>query len=304
MDMKKVLIYAFILFIPFLFSLPIVFAQQAQPVAVKCSSHQFYLDGEEVACSAYIIKDSNYIKLLDLAYILNNTSKQVSVSWNDSERAISLRHNQPYALTGQEMTDSPNTREAVSTFVPVFVDGIEIALNGYYINGHNYYKLRELAQALDFGIIWRKSDKSVRIESGLRANMEIDLNLSAKTEEEEFTREIVRLVNTERAEKGLKPLIADAAIFAAAQVRAEELTHQLSHERPNGEHFYSVLDEFGIEYNGCAENAAYGQRSPAIAFNSWITSPNHKENFYGDYTRTGVGVVKYEGYYYWDELFI
>ena len=43
---------------------------------------------------------------------------------------------------------------AVVSTVVVYLDGTEISLLAYNINGNNYYKLRDLGKTIDFGVAW------------------------------------------------------------------------------------------------------------------------------------------------------
>ena len=61
-----------------------------------------------------------------------------------------------------------------------------------------------------------------------------------------YAQEVVRLVNIEREKAGLAPLAMDAALSAAAQVRAQEIDVSVSHTRPDGTSCFTVLKEFGI----------------------------------------------------------
>ena len=57
------------------------------------------------------------------------------------------------------------------------------------------------------------------------------------TENANFVRQVVNLVNQERAKAGLSPVTADTSIQAAAQVRAKEIEKSFSHTRPDGSSF-------------------------------------------------------------------
>lgn len=48
----------------------------------------------------------------------------------------------------------------------VFVDGKEVHIEGYGIEGHNYFKLRDIGKQLGFNVYWDADTKTVQIESG------------------------------------------------------------------------------------------------------------------------------------------
>ena len=47
----------------------------------------------------------------------------------------------------------------------VILDGQAVSLEGYNINGNNYFKLRDLGKAMDFGVTWNNDSRTVEIDS-------------------------------------------------------------------------------------------------------------------------------------------
>lgn len=47
----------------------------------------------------------------------------------------------------------------------VTLDGQAVSLEGYNINGSNYFKLRDLGKAMDFGVTWNNGSRTVEIDS-------------------------------------------------------------------------------------------------------------------------------------------
>lgn len=104
--------------------------------------------------------------------------------------------------------------------------------------------------------------------------------------------QVLDLVNAERAERGLEPLVLDETLTQAAQLRAEEVGETFSHTRPDGTSCFTVLKEFGLNYRSAGENIAKGQRSPKSVMTSWMNSDGHRGNILdSSYTRIGVGYV-------------
>lgn len=124
--------------------------------------------------------------------------------------------------------------------------------------------------------------------------------------QEVWARQIVDLVNVERAKAGAAALTVSSGASRAAQVRAEEITKSFSHTRPDGRSFSTALTEAGVMYGGSGENIAYGQRSPQAVMDQWMSSAGHRANILNpDFTAIGVG--HYEsgnGTDYWTQLFI
>lgn len=116
--------------------------------------------------------------------------------------------------------------------------------------------------------------------------------------------EVLENTNIYREELGLQKLVLDEDLMKVAMIRAMEMGYgnKLSHMRPNGDFCFSVADELGFgDFWG--ENLAWGQGSGKQATTWWRNSPGHYMNMVGDYTKLGVGVLKFNGRYLWVQVF-
>ena len=123
---------------------------------------------------------------------------------------------------------------------------------------------------------------------------------------EEMRNEVLRLVNEARAENGVSALELGRALCEAAQVRAEELTEEFAHTRPDGSSCFTVLGQYGISYMAAGENIAAGQKTPASVMQSWMNSPGHRANILSESFGTlGIGISYAPDSYgiYWCQLF-
>ena len=125
------------------------------------------------------------------------------------------------------------------------------------------------------------------------------------TENASFVRQVVNLVNQERAKAGLSPVTADTSIQAAAQVRAKEIEKSFSHTRPDGSSFSTALTQQDVTYRGSGENIAWGQKTPEQVMNGWMNSDGHRANILNkNFTKIGVGYHQNaSGTNYWTQLF-
>lgn len=125
--------------------------------------------------------------------------------------------------------------------------------------------------------------------------------------DDEFIKEVLRLVNAQRKKEGLGELKGLIVLDRAAQIRAVEITgddKNFSHTRPNGDKWYSVLSEVSYYPDIAGENLAAGQSTPEMVVNDWMASEDHRENILDpEFNYMGLGYVKYNGYYYWAQLF-
>lgn len=125
------------------------------------------------------------------------------------------------------------------------------------------------------------------------------------TEQNTFIKQVVNLVNIERAKVGLSPLTIDSNMEKAALVRSKEIQKSFSHTRPNGSSFSTALKEAGISYNYAGENIAWGQKTPTEVVNAWMSSSGHRANILStSFSRIGVGYTENQsGTGYWVQLF-
>ena len=148
----------------------------AQPGSIAYESGQMVeLDGStKVRLPAYALKDengnpTNYVRLRDLAALLNTGEAQFDVLW-DAATGISIAPHTPY--------DHPNGSEGNVPFSgdrpytdytqPTNVGGVWKELKAFQITddaggAHTYYQLRDLGRALDFNVGW-SGERGIFIE--------------------------------------------------------------------------------------------------------------------------------------------
>ena len=114
---------------------------------------------------AFLINNNNYVMLRDLAYYMNGSTAQFQVSYDAGTNAINLLSNSVYTMQGYEGTIKADKSKAYKdTTSKIFVNGKQVTLKGYNIEGSNYFKLRDLASALNFDVDYR--NKQIYIEPG------------------------------------------------------------------------------------------------------------------------------------------
>ena len=124
---------------------------------------------------------------------------------------------------------------------------------------------------------------------------------------DQWKREVLDLVNAERAKYGLAALTWGSTCEAGAQTRAQEIISVYDHKRPDG----SSWDTVCKPTNGgtAGENLAAGNTavSPATVVQTWMNSESHRANILSDkFTKMAVGFVfepnsQYKTY--WSQFF-
>jgi hypothetical protein len=125
---------------------------------------------------------------------------------------------------------------------------------------------------------------------------------------EEWKREVLRLVNAERAKIGVTALIWGDTCAVAADIRARELVASYSHTRPDGSPWNTACP---VPTSGGAsgENVFAGNAavSPKTVVAGWMASTNHRANILNAaFTRLAVGFYfdpNTELRTYWEQYF-
>jgi hypothetical protein len=138
----------------------------APSLTAKPTSSVVIVDGKSIAFDSYNINDNNYFKLRDLAFTLSDSAKQFSVDYDDATKAITLTGGQPYAPVGGEMSGKgAGAKTPTPTVSKIYLDGKEVNFTAYGIEGNNYFKLRDIGQAFNFGVDWDGSTNTITIDT-------------------------------------------------------------------------------------------------------------------------------------------
>lgn len=120
-----------------------------------------------------------------------------------------------------------------------------------------------------------------------------------------YEKEVIRLVNEERAKAELSPLTENWELSRVARYKSQDMkdNRYFSHTSPTYGSAFQMMKSFGISYRSAGENIAMGQRTPSEVVTAWMNSSGHRANILNaSYTEIGVGYVK-DGNY-WTQMFI
>ena len=116
---------------------------------------------------AYLINGNNYFKLRDIAYQLRGTSKQFQVTYDGLSKEVFLYSGMAYTNVGGEMTVTDSTASVTATPTPfaVYLNGRKLSLSAFVIGTSNYVKLRDIAAAIDFGVMYAGRTDTILIDT-------------------------------------------------------------------------------------------------------------------------------------------
>jgi uncharacterized protein YkwD len=110
----------------------------------------------------------------------------------------------------------------------------------------------------------------------------------------DLIKEVLRLTNKMRTDKGLAPLTLNDRLVEQASVRAEEIAWSglHSHRRPGNKYYTSIFRENGFNSGTAGENIGWGYDKPIDVCNAWRNSETHYENIInGDFKSIGIGIA-------------
>ena len=189
----------------------------------------------------------------------------------------------------------------------ILVDGQEVRLTAYNINGNNYVMLREIGRAVGFNVYWNSDAKCVQVESGKPYTGEAPeksaeakpVEQPAQTDVAAAKQDIIDRTNALRRARGVAALRVNAKLMQAAQVRADEIAASgvYSHTRPDGRKSNTVTDSkyTGENIHSISELYLEQQKktlSEAV-INLWSNSKAHADNMTSShYGEIGVGLAR------------
>lgn len=120
--------------------------------------------------------------------------------------------------------------------------------------------------------------------------------------------EVIRLVNIERVNHGLKPLAHNWELSRIARYKSEDMRDRryFSHQSPTYGSPFDMIRAFGLRYSAAGENIAAGQPTAQSVVQAWMNSPGHRANILNEsYTEIGVGYCSGGSMgHYWTQMFI
>ena len=99
--------------------------------------------------------------------MLFRSNKQYNVGWDNMTRQVSIERGKPYQPVAGEISLSLGTTPTLGRQPKdaLSLDGRTVDTQKYNIGGNNYFKLRDLAELLNFQVLWDNSSRTIRIDT-------------------------------------------------------------------------------------------------------------------------------------------
>ena len=145
----------------FLFSLT-GSAWASSPAATgRLTRQSFYTDDVRRTAAAYSIGGYNYLRLRDLGEILN-----FRVDFDPAQNTVKISPDLPCDEAVHTPQQLPAEVPAFLSCQKVQINDTPVSLSAYLIGGYNYFRLRDLARALDFSVVYDGARQAVELDRG------------------------------------------------------------------------------------------------------------------------------------------
>ena len=164
--------------------IPTAFAESKTVDAVK-NTKKVTLDGEEVKVGSYDVEGYNYLKLRDVAAILNTKKCQFNVGFDAPTKLITVELAKGYEKVEGDLAEIKDEKaKAIVSVKKILVNGEEKEIKTALINEYNYMQLRDLASLVGLDVKYDKVNKVIMLKSDAEAKEEMtEEKKDEKTEE-------------------------------------------------------------------------------------------------------------------------
>lgn len=141
-------------------------AEPAKTYQATRSNMMISVDGRLVEPAGYAIEGYTYYKLRDVAYLMIGKPCTFAVGWDQPTYSVTMTTGEDYVPAGGELRkESVSTATAKVGDCNLLLDGEAVELDGYLINSNNYFKLRDIGDALGFTVGYDDAARTILIDT-------------------------------------------------------------------------------------------------------------------------------------------
>lgn len=123
------------------------------------SPQKVIINGENSLLQGYLLDDSIYYKLRDLAAALADTESQFAIEYDATSGNIEIKPGSTYSKLDSDLLPLDDAEvNAKRSNQAVAIGGEEFSITGYAINGYNYFKLEDIAKYINCNISYDESN--------------------------------------------------------------------------------------------------------------------------------------------------
>lgn len=134
---------------------------------------------------------------------------------------------------------------------------------------------------------------NLTVEPKSDETVELHFTVKNPTPRPDLEARMLDLVNKERTERGLPPVVADTEMTAVARAHSKDMFARgyFSHYTPEGKDPFDRMKAANVKFIAAGENLALGQ-TLAICHQGLMNSPGHRANILRPtYGRLGIGIL-------------
>ena len=146
-------------------------------IVARPSPHDIWVDGVDYSnlMTIYNINEQNFVKVRDLAAILNGSGSQFDVGWNNAQQMVVLTTAQPYtSVSGDLSGRATSNRDAAYNHAIVQINGRIASLVSYNIDDSTYFNVRDMAREIGFSVKFEPATSTIVITSSGFVPLPID----------------------------------------------------------------------------------------------------------------------------------
>ena len=129
-------------------------------VPTRDKGQAVYVNDARVYPTGYNIADNNYFKLRDIGTLVG-----FGVEWNGETQTVEISTTRTTPSTEGISDTAASGAVAKISDQRITVDGVQVNMTAYQIDGNNYVKLRDIGKQVDFGVGYDNATASVRIDT-------------------------------------------------------------------------------------------------------------------------------------------
>lgn len=129
-------------------------------VPTRDKGQAVYVNDARVYPTGYNIADNNYFKLRDIGTLVG-----FGVEWNGETQTVEISTARTTPSTEGISDTAASGAVAKISDQRITVDGVQVSMTAYQIDGNNYVKLRDIGKQVDFGVGYDNATASVRIDT-------------------------------------------------------------------------------------------------------------------------------------------
>ena len=135
-------------------------ASAVAAVPTRDKGQAVYVNDARVYPTGYNIADNNYFKLRDIGTLVG-----FGVEWNGETQTVEISTTRTTPSTEGISDTAASGAVAKVSDQRITVDGVQVNMTAYQIDGNNYVKLRDIGKQVNFGVGYDNATASVRIDT-------------------------------------------------------------------------------------------------------------------------------------------